>query len=407
MRVGIIGCGNISDIYAANSRLFKDIDIVACADIAPRAAERLSTKFNLQPMTVENLLASKDIDIILNLTVPSTHAELSLAAISAGKHVYSEKPLATSLEDGAAIIEAARRMGVRVGSAPDTILGAGIQTAKAKIEEGRVGKVLTGLAAIMSKGMEHWHPNPAFFYQKGGGPVLDIGPYYVTALVALLGPVKSVRAAGLISPLERKYGAEGPNKGNTFPAETFTTVNAVLSFESGANISLIASWDVWRHGVLPIELHGTLASIRVPDPDTFGGAVELSGDIKLLSKHDPNYAEDLKAQPGWDVNETDSLAFGGINYPFANPATANYRSLGLAEMANAIVSGRPHRCSGELSLHVLNVMLGILDSATSEKPVDIEHRCRTPAAFVPDEAAKLLKVPVDRVKGLVRAEAHG
>jgi predicted dehydrogenase len=315
--------------------------------------------------------------------------------------------LATKLEDGVAIVEAAERKGLRVGSAPDTILGAGLQTAKAKLEQGRVGTVLTGLAAIMSKGMEHWHPNPAFFYQKGGGPVLDIGPYYLSALAALLGPVKSVRATGQISPLERRYGGEGPNKGKTFPVETFTTVNAILSFASGANISFIASWDVWRHGVLPIELHGTLASIRVPDPDTFGGDVQLSGDIKLLSRHDPDYAAKLKAQPCWDVTPTDKFAFGGVNYPFAGPIMANYRSLGLAEMANAILENRPHRCSGRFSLHVLNVMLAILESGTTGQAISIQYSCDAPAAFGPDQSVRLLKVSPDRVSGLVSAKEPG
>lgn len=404
MRVGIIGCGNISDIYATNSRLFKDIDLVACADILPQAADRVAGKFGLRKMSVNALLDAKDIDIILNLTIPAAHAEVSRAALAAGKHVYTEKPLATTIEDGVAIVETASRKGLRVGSAPDTVLGAGIQAAKRKIEEGRIGKVLTGLAAIMSKGMEHWHPNPAFFYQKGGGPVLDIGPYYITALVTLLGPIQSVSATGLISPVDRRHGVEGPHYGRIFPVETFTTVNAILTFASGANISFIASWDVWRHGVVPIELHGTLASLRAPDPDTFGGQVELSGDIQLLNPHHPDYADKLKAQPGWDIISTTTIPFGGINYPFAGPTMANYRSLGLAEMANAIVAGRSHRCSGQLSLHVLNVMLAILESAETGQPITIVHSCETPAALGADESVKLLKVSPDRVTGLVSAE---
>jgi predicted dehydrogenase len=401
MRVGIIGCGNISDIYATNSRLFKDIDIVACADISPQAADRVATKFALRKMSVDGLLSASDVDIVLNLTIPAAHAEVSRAAFAAGKHVYTEKPLATTLEDGVSIVEAAERNGLRVGSAPDTFLGAGVQAAKKKIDQGEVGTLLTGLAVIMSRGMEHWHPNPAFFYQKGGGPVLDIGPYYITALVALLGPINSVRATGQISPVERRYGAEGPNKGKTFPVETFTTVNAVLTFASGANVSFIASWDIWRHGLRPIELYGTLASVRVPDPDTFGGQVEVSADQALLNVHDPEYETKLKSQPEWDVTETVGLAFGGINYPFANPAMANYRSLGLAEMANAILQGRPHRCSGRLSLHVLAAMLAILESATTGEPVSVGPGCDAPAPFGPDESMKLLKAPLTQVSGVV------
>src|ERR1700740_1557533 len=249
MRVGIIGCGNISDVYVRNAKLFRDIEIAACADINPAAAQRLANKYSLRETNVRDLLAADDIEIILNLTLPVTHAEVSRAAIAAGKHVYSEKPLATSLQDGAALMEEAEAKDLRVGCAPDTILGAGLQTAKALIDGGRAGPIITGLAAVMTKGMEHWHPNPAPFYQKGAGPVLDLGPYYVSALTALLGPVSQVRAVGLISPQERRYGAEGPNKGKTFSVGTFTTVNAILTFACGANVSFIASWDVWRHGV--------------------------------------------------------------------------------------------------------------------------------------------------------------
>jgi predicted dehydrogenase len=233
MRVGIIGCGNISDVYVRNAKLFNDIEIVACSDILPPAAERLAHKYSLREMDVRALLAADDIEIILNLTLPAAHAAISRAAIAAGKHVYSEKPLATSLQDAIGLIEEAEAKGQRIGSAPDTILGAGLQTAKALIDEGRVGQLITGLAAVMTKGMEHWHPNPAVFYQKGAGPVLDLGPYYVSALTALLGPVSEVRAMGQISPLERRYGAEGPNKGKTFSVGTFTTLNAILTFVTG------------------------------------------------------------------------------------------------------------------------------------------------------------------------------
>jgi predicted dehydrogenase len=200
MRVGIVGCGNISDIYVRNAKLFRDIEIVACADTNPAAAERLANKDSLRATDVRTLLTADDIEIILNLTLPDAHAEVSRAAIAAGKHVYSEKPLATSLQDGVALMEAAEAKGLRVGCAPDTILGAGLQSAKALIDEGRVGPIITGLAAVMSKGMEHWHPNPVVFYQKGAGPVLDLGPYYAGALTALLGPVSEVRAVGRISP---------------------------------------------------------------------------------------------------------------------------------------------------------------------------------------------------------------
>jgi predicted dehydrogenase len=393
MRVGIIGCGNISDLYVRNAKLFNNIEIIACSDIVQPAAKRLAHKYCLREMNVRALLASDDIEIILNLTLPAAHAEVSRAAIAAGKHVYSEKPLATSLPDAAALIEEAEAKGLRVASAPDTILGAGLQTAKALIHEGRLGQIITGLAAVMNKGMEHWHPNPAVFYQKGGGPVLDLGPYYVSALTALLGPVSQVRAVGQISPLDRRYGAEGPEKGRTFSVGTFTTLNAILTFFSGANVSFLASWDVWRHSVRPIELHGTLASIRVPDPDTFGGDVELSARNRLLNIHDARSIALADAQVDWLIYKTGEKTFGRINYPVGNPAVANYRSLGLAEMANAIVEGRPHRCSGRFALHALAVMLGIIKSAESGDPVEIGVPGAALPALTDEEAKKLLLKP--------------
>src|ERR1700756_1044423 len=390
MRVGIIGCGNISDIYVRNAKLFRNIEIVACSDINPAAAERLANKYSLRATDVRALLAAGDIEIILNLTLPDAPAEVSPAAIAAGKHVYSEKPLATSLQDGVALMEEADAKDLRVGCAPDTILGAGLQSAKALIDEGRVGPIVTGLAAVMTKGMEHWHPNPVVFYQKGAGPVLDLGPYYIAALTALLGPVSEGRAVGRISPAERRFG-EGPKKGETFPVGTFTTLNTILTFAGGAIISFLASWDVWRHGVLPIELHGTLASIRVPDPDTFGGEVEISANNRLLNIHDASSVALKGTQVDWLTQKTGEKTFGGINYPLGNPVVANYRSLGLAEMANGIVEGRPHRCSGRFALHALAVMLGIIESADSGQPVTIG----VPGTTFPhltDEEAKYLLV---------------
>jgi predicted dehydrogenase len=297
--------------------------------------------------------------------------------------------LATSLQDAVALTEEAEAKGLRVGCAPDTILGAGLQTAKALIDDGRVGPMITGLAAVMTKGMEHWHPNPAAFYQKGAGPVLDLGPYYVSALTALLGPVREVRAVGQISPVERRFG-EGPKKGEAFSVNTFTTLNTILTFSSGAIISFLASWDVWRHGVRPIELHGTLASIRVPDPDTFGGDVEISANNRLLNIHDPSSVALSSDQIDWLVHKTDEKAFGGINYPLGNPVVANYRSLGLAEMANAIVEGRPHRCSGRFGLHALAVMLGIIESAESGQTVKIGVPGTTFPRLTEEEAKRLL-----------------
>ena len=263
LKIGLVGCGNISSIYLDNAALFRDIAFTACADIDAAAAERQARRFAIEARSVNALLRSDDVDIVLNLTIPEAHAEVSLAAIEAGKHVYTEKPLATTLPDGLAVVAAANAKGLRVGAAPDTVLGASLQEARALIDSGAVGRPLTGLAAILGHGMEHWHPNPGFFFRPGGGPVFDMGPYYLTALVTLLGPVASVQAAGQIGFAERTVTTPGSAMlGRTIRVETLTSVQGLLEFASGAQVTFLASWDVWRHGVPPIELYGETGSLR-------------------------------------------------------------------------------------------------------------------------------------------------
>ncbi|WP_445682374.1 Gfo/Idh/MocA family protein [Radicibacter daui] len=366
LRIGLVGCGNISDIYLTNAALFKDVVFTACADLRPEAATAQGAKYGIPAITPAELLGRDDVDLVLNLTIPAAHAEISLAAIAAGKHVYTEKPLATSLEDGRKIMGAAKAKGVRVGSSPDTILGPGVQTARHLLADGTVGEVVTGTASVMGHGMEHWHPNPTFFFKPGGGPVLDMGPYYISALVHMLGPVKAVRATGKMGFKERLVTAEGPMKGEKIKVETLTTVNALLSFQSGAEIVFLASWDVFAHNLLPLELHGTKASMRVPDPNFFGGKLELAGLDKV-----------------WSPVGTADKPFGALNWPVAGPEHANYRGLGIADMASAIKGNRPHVASGDVALHVLSVMLGALEAADTGRVVEIAEQCERPAAFEP------------------------
>ena len=374
LRIGLIGCGNISDIYLTNAPLFRDTVFTACADLRLEAAQKQGAKYGIPAVSVEDLLAREDVDLVLNLTIPAAHADVSLAAIAAGKHVYTEKPLATELADGIRIMDAATAKGVRVGAAPDTVLGAGLQTARKLIDDGAVGEVVTGTAAILSHGMEHWHPNPDFFFKPGAGPVFDMGPYYISALVALLGPVSRVNSVGKIAFKERLVTAEGPMKGQTVKVETLTTVNSHLTFASGADVMFMASWDVWAHGQRPLELHGTHASLRIPDPNFFGGEVELA-----------------VGRDGWASIGTTEQTFGKLNWPAAEPKFANYRGLGIADLAAAIREGRPHRASGEVGLHVLAVMSGVLNSALENKAIDITVGCALPAAMGEAEAAALLR----------------
>jgi predicted dehydrogenase len=373
MRVGLVGCGNISDIYLSNAKHFRDIDFVACADLRPEAAARQAERYAIAQRDVETLIASDDVDIVLNLTIPEAHATISQAAIEAGKHVYTEKPLATRLADGVALIAAAKSKGLRVGCAPDTVLGGAVQEARRRMDNGEIGTPLLGLTSVLSHGMEDWHPNPGFFFRAGGGPVFDMGPYYLTTLVTLLGPAASVVAMGQIGFAERIVTAKGPEQGRAIKVETLTTLQALLQFRSGAQITFLASWDVWAHGLLPIELHGTAGSMRVPDPNWFGG------DVAIAEGRKP-----------WVSHATTDHAFGSETWPSGEKSHTNYRGVGLAEMARAIAEGRPHRANGDIGLHVLAIMDGILASATEGKRVLIEQGCDRPAPLVEEEARALI-----------------
>ena len=375
LKIGLVGCGNISSIYLDNAALFRDIAFTACADIDAAAAERQARRFAIEARPVKALLRSDDVDIVLNLTIPEAHAEVSLAAIEAGKHVYTEKPLATTFPDGLAVVAAANAKGLRVGAAPDTVLGASLQEARALVDSGAIGRPLTGLAAILGHGMEHWHPNPGFFFRPGGGPVFDMGPYYLTALVTLLGPVASVQAAGQIGFTERTVTTPGSAMlGRTIRVETLTSVQGLLDFASGAQVTFLASWDVWKHGVPPIELHGETGSLRVPDPNWFGG------DLKIARRRED-----------WQIIETQGRTFGVANRPRDKPIHANYRGLGLADMARGILDRRPHRANGEIGLHVLAVMAGLVTAATERRLVTIEQACERPPPLGEREATELLR----------------
>ncbi|MEO1250528.1 MAG: Gfo/Idh/MocA family oxidoreductase [Pseudomonadota bacterium] len=373
LRVGVMGAGNISSIYFENDHRFQDFSLVAVADIIPEAAQKAAATHGVAAYGVEEMLARDDVDAILNLTIPAVHADVSRQALEAGKHVYSEKPLSTELADGAALMELADKKGLRVGCAPDTILGPGVQRARQMIDGGDIGKPLSVNAAVMSHGMEDWHPNPHFFFQPGAGPVLDIGPYYIAALINLLGPVDRVVSIAQIGFPERIVGAEGPHNGERIPVNTPTTVHAVMAFKSGAQATFLASWDVWKHGMESIEIHGETASMRVPDPNFFGGAIEIA-----RSRSDD-----------WQPIETDDGVWGAANWPGDQPRIANYRGLGLADMAAAIKEGRPHRASGEVALHTVAAMLAILKSAETGKAEPVDFTCERPALLTEEQSKAL------------------
>ena len=372
LRVGVIGCGNISEAYMRLAPLFRGIEMRACADVNPEAAKKRADQFKLREETVEGLLEADDIDIIVNLTIPAAHYEVSRRGIEAGKHVYSEKPFVLSVEEGRSLAELAEKKGVRVGSAPDTFLGGAHQLARNVIDSGAIGTIVSGTCHVMSHGMEHWHPNPDFFFKPGAGPVLDVGPYYVTNLIQLIGPVKRVGALASIPTKERVILSE-PRRGEKIVVETPTTIHAVLEFASGAVVTLGASWDVWHHKHTSMELYGEKGSLHVPDPNFFGGDLLVTNEEKVVDA------------PKWDHPL-------GISNQQANDgrALANYRAAGLADMAIAILEGRPHRCSLEMALHAIDVMTSILKSAETGKFVELTTTCERPAALDAEAARDLL-----------------
>ncbi|WFU06019.1 Gfo/Idh/MocA family oxidoreductase (plasmid) [Rhizobium sp. CB3171] len=371
--IGIIGCGNISMTYLRNASLFAGIEVHACADISADAAALRGKEFGIRSVSVDQLLADPEVDLVLNLTVPAVHFEITMSALSAGKHVFTEKPLATSAADGRILVAEAKSRALLLGSAPDTFLGAAGRRARRLMEEGAIGRPVSGTAFMMGRGMEHWHPNPQFYYQPGGGPVFDMGPYYLTMMVNLLGPVVRVMAMATKGQDERLITAEGPFKNTTFKVGTPTNVLSLLEFQSGATINFGASWDVFRHSNHPIELHGTEGSLRLPDPDTFGGTVSLS-----------------ERGAEWRNFESDGELYGERNWPFAAPDRANYRMLGVADLARALAENRPPRASGELALHVLEIMEAILASGESGQSVSISGDLARPPLLGEDEARSFL-----------------
>jgi predicted dehydrogenase len=351
VRVGLIGCGNISGVYLRNCRELPEVEIVACSDLEVERANARAREFGIPLVCApEEILELPDVDIILNLTVPAAHASVSIDALRAGKHVYSEKPLATTLDDGRRVLAAASEARRLVGCAPDTFLGAGFQTARRLLDDGAIGTPVGATAFTLSRGMEHWHPNPEFFYQPGAGPLFDMGPYYLTSLVALLGQVQTVSGMARISFAERVIAAQG-RAGTRFPVSTPTYVAGLLQFSAGPIATLISTFDVHHHSLPFIEVYGSEGSMRVPDPNRFGGPVWLrrGGD------------------PAWREATSDS------------PYTANWRGLGLADMARAVRTGDEFRASGRMALHVLEVMESILGSAADGRSVEIESTMERPA----------------------------
>jgi predicted dehydrogenase len=375
--VGIVGCGVISGIYLENMRSFAGIKAVACTDIIPERSEAKAREHGIDAVTPADMLKRDDVDIILNITPPLVHYDVSLAALQAGKHVFSEKPLCVEVEHGKHLVDEARARGLAIGVAPDTFLGAGGRLARELVDQGIIGKVVAGSCNLMSRGMEHWHPDPRAFYVHGGGPLLDVGPYYMNALINLLGPVESVVGVTSTAFPTRHVTAEGPLKGQHIPVETPTTIMGMVHFASGADVNIFMSWDVWKHGHPAIELYGTEGTLRVPDPNFFGGSLQYS-----------------RGRDEWITVDASDRAFGRPNYRSAmwaatQPSQANYRCLGIAELAASVTRGTPHRASGAMGSHSLEAMQSVIRSGRDGGRIALQSKIDRPASLPEDEAARL------------------
>jgi len=362
VKIGIVGCGSVSCGYFRTAQVMRILETAACADIDIGRAKAKAEEFGVPKVcTLDELPADPEIQIVVNLTPPMSHAEVNLKAIAAGKHVYSEKPLAVTREDARRILDAAQTKGVRVGCAPGTFIGGGLQTCRKLIDDGAIGDPVACSAFVAFHGPENWHPDPEFLYKVGAGPMFDIGPYHLTTLTTLLGPISRVTGcSGILIP-ERVIGSE-PKKGGKIKVETPDHVTGCFDFASGAVGVIITSFAVWASELPRMEIYGTEGTLSLPDPNTLGGPVR----IKKAGSSD------------WqDVQLT-------------HPHTERDKwGIGVADMAHAIVSGRAHRATGEQAFHVLDVMHGFLEASRDGRhyiPVSSMSRPSPVPAGLADDA---------------------
>ncbi len=353
VKLGVLGCGNISGAYLANCPKASNIEVVACADLLLDRAQAQAEKFGIpKACSVEDLLADDSIELVVNLTIPKAHAEVNRQILEAGKHAYVEKPLAVTKNGACSVLELAQSKALLVGCAPDTFMGAGFQTCRKLIDDGWIGTPIAATAFMMCHGHEHWHPDPEFYYHVGGGPMFDMGPYYLTALVHLLGPVKKVSGMTQMSFPERTIGSE-KKFGQRVMVEVPTHINGILEFESGAIGNIITSFDVWSHEMPFIEIYGSEGTLRCPDPNNFGG-------VPMLKR---GREEEWSAIP--------------LSHGFAE----NSRGIGLADMAGAIRNGSSFRAQGALAYHVLDMMQSFHESSDSGKHLELDSQCEQPKAL--------------------------
>lgn len=379
--VGIIGCGMVSHAYLGVIARSSELTLKALASRTMVSAHRQAALYGGQAMTVDALLADPEVSIVVNLAPPAVHHELGRQVLEAGKHLYSEKPFAIRLEDAHDLQALARARGLQIGCAPDTFLGEGSQAARRVVDSGRIGRITGGAMAFGTRGMESWHPDPAFFFAEGGGPLLDVGPYYVTQLVNLLGPVAEVSAIGSM-PRETRAITSPGREGETIQVQVPTTVTGSLLFAGGANVSLAMSWDVMAHGRAPIELYGEDGSIEAPDPNQFAGAPRIfhAGAWTPPERLEPPRIDDaVIARMVHKITNGIDPATGGPVGPDTMVRLGDPRGLGLVDLAAAIRTGHEPRCGAPLAIHVLETLLALQTSAVEGGRIRIKSTVERPA----------------------------
>ncbi len=374
--VGIIGAGYISEIYLSNlTTRFHNVRVVSIADLMIDRARERAGKYGVEAMTVDELLADPNIELVGNRTIPRAHAEIAGAAVAAAKAGYNEKPRTATGAQGREVLDLAAANGVLVGGAPDTFLGGGLQTARALIDDGAIGQPIAATANMYTHGHESWHPDPGFFYQPGAGPMFDMGPYYVTALVSLLGPIARVGSSAGISFPERIVATE-PKRGEVIPVNTPTHIAATLDFASGAIGTITTSFDLYDTTHSQLVIYGTEGTLRLPDPNTFGGTISILQPAMFKARRDPlsvgRTPEDMA-----DPNKVERPSWEEL--PPVEGFIDNSRGLGVADLARAIRDGNPARASGDLAYHVLDVMHATLESSDLGHHIQIESTVERPA----------------------------
>ena len=379
-KVGLIGCGHIAETYFKAHKYFNNFKIIKCADILDSASKKCASKYGIKSLSVQDLLNDKEIEIILNLTIPKAHYEVAKKALLHNKHVFSEKPMAINLNQGKELVKLAKKKKLYIGNAPDTFLGGGNQKSKEILEKKLIGKINLGNATFAFPGVQSYHPNPEpWFAKKEGGPVIDMGPYYLTALVNLLGPAKEVTGSVMRGIKKRIIGI-GPKKGKKFKVNCPTTYLSTIVFKNKTIIRLTLSFDVIAHQRNHIEFYGKEGSMIVPDPNMFGGSVYVCKKL---------------GQP-WKEYKTNKMPLGKINIRSKSlranesPINANYRGVGLAEMAYCIENRKIHKCNGKLSLHVLDIIQSTMKASITGKKQRINTSCKIPKKFTLKEIKKIL-----------------